>query len=63
MKYITRCKKCGKLTPVDTSVVLTSLPPQYRYTCENCGDVNSCFTHEAKLERPPTHAKIWRIKK
>lgn len=47
MKVTTICKKCGKSTEVDTSVVLTSIPPQYRVKCEHCGEQYSCFTSEA----------------
>ena len=46
MKVTTICKKCGKSTEVDTSVVLTSLPPQYRVKCKHCGEQYSCFTSE-----------------
>lgn len=33
-----KCKKCGSVMEADTSVVYTSLPPQYMYTCLNCGN-------------------------
>ena len=32
-----KCKKCGKLANVDDSVVLTSIPPQFNYSCPHCG--------------------------
>ena len=35
----TNCEKCGELAEVDTSLVCTSIPPQYRYTCPKCGSV------------------------
>lgn len=31
------CKKCGKLANVDDTVVLTSYPPQFNYSCPHCG--------------------------
>lgn len=48
MEYVTRCKKCGKFTSVDTSKVLTTYPAQYGYTCEHCGGRDTCFTYEAE---------------
>ena len=30
------CKKCGQAAEVDTSLVLTSYPPQYNYYCRHC---------------------------
>lgn len=48
MKVVTKCKKCDEWTAVDTSVVLTSHPPQYGYTCEHCGERNCCYTHEVE---------------
>lgn len=35
-----KCDKCGKEVKVDTSIVLTSNPPQYKYNCQNCGNVS-----------------------
>lgn len=31
------CPKCGNKIYVDTTTVLTSYPPQQRYTCLGCG--------------------------
>lgn len=31
------CPKCGQNLIKDKTVVLTSLPPKYRYFCESCG--------------------------
>ena len=31
-----RCPKCGKFAVVDTSIALTSYPPQYSYYYDNC---------------------------
>ena len=49
MEAYCKCTKCGARAKVDTSMVLTSMPPKYNYTCEECGyhgyvatsDVNS----------------------
>lgn len=35
----TYCGKCGVIAEVDTSLVYTSIPPKYRYTCPKCGSV------------------------
>ena len=34
---LARCPKCNKEVEVDTSVVLTSIPPRYNLDCPNCG--------------------------
>jgi len=31
------CPKCGHVMTINTDLVLTSNPPQYYYTCSNCG--------------------------
>lgn len=36
-KAFCKCSKCGKMAEVDTSIVLTSYPPQYNYYCKHCG--------------------------
>lgn len=33
-----RCPKCGTTVNVNTSMVLTSNPPCYEWTCPNCGE-------------------------
>ena len=32
-----RCPKCGTTVNVNTSMILTSNPPCYEWTCPNCG--------------------------
>ena len=33
-----RCPKCGTTVNVNTSMILTSNPPCYEWTCPNCGE-------------------------
>lgn len=33
-----RCPKCGAIANVNTSMILTSNPPCYEWTCPNCGE-------------------------
>ena len=33
-----RCPKCGTTVNVNTSMILTSNPPRYEWTCPNCGE-------------------------
>ena len=55
MKYVTKCKKCGEFTSVDTSKVLATYPAQYGYTCEHCGERGLCFTYEVNLINENTY--------
>lgn len=32
-----RCPNCGEIVQVDTSIILTSNPPQYKWECPKCG--------------------------
>lgn len=32
-----RCPNCGEIVQVDTSMILTSYPPQYKWECPRCG--------------------------
>ena len=32
-----RCPNCGEIVQVDTSMILTSNPPQYKWECPKCG--------------------------
>lgn len=46
-KSYCKCKKCGcEKAEVDTSVVLTSYPPQYSYKCPECGEFGYIFCDE-----------------
>ena len=31
-----RCPKCNMYLKLDNSIVLTSVPPKYRYVCSSC---------------------------
>ena len=41
-----KCPKCGKVAAVDTSIVFTTMPPQYDWECKHCGAHGSMFTNE-----------------
>ena len=45
-----RCPKCGKLVSVDTSVVLTSYPPQYSYCCPYCKYTGYVFCSDVTMQ-------------
>jgi Zn finger protein HypA/HybF involved in hydrogenase expression len=45
-----KCKKCGRRAEVDTSIVLTSYPPQYNYHCPHCGEHGFILCSEAYYE-------------
>lgn len=32
-----RCPNCGEIVQIDTSMILTSYPPQYKWECPKCG--------------------------
>ena len=35
-----KCEKCGEKMMIDRSQVFTSIPPQYRFKCPNCGHLS-----------------------
>lgn len=37
-KAYCKCSNCGQVAEVNTSVVLTSNPPQYNYYCPHCNN-------------------------
>lgn len=46
-KSYCKCKKCGfEKALVDTSVILTTYPPQYSYKCPECGEFGYVFCDE-----------------
>lgn len=46
----TRCKFCGELVEVDTSVVCACKPPKYSIHCHHCDNVYYEFCHETIFE-------------
>lgn len=36
-----KCSKCGTIMKPDLTCILTSNPPQYKYTCPKCGNVEN----------------------
>ena len=44
------CPKCGELVSVDTSVVLTSYPPQYSYCCPHCKHTGYVFCSDVIMQ-------------
>lgn len=42
------CENCGNKAVVDTSVVLTTYPPQYSYSCPTCGHKGYLVCYDAK---------------
>lgn len=45
-KVYIKCPHCGGLAEVDTSMVLTSYPPQYNFYCGECKHHGYVFCHE-----------------
>lgn len=45
-KAYIQCPCCGKDAEVNTSVVLTTDPPKYSYTCNHCGHYSYIYCHE-----------------
>lgn len=46
MKAKAICKKCGGKVIIDTSVVLTSMPPKYNGECQDCKHKDCYEQHE-----------------
>ena len=65
----THCKLCGARAEVDTSLVYTSIPPQYRYTCPKCGSVGYVATDklvavgelDEKVDKETTDNKLDKV--
>ena len=45
-KAYCKCKKCGQVAEVDTSMVLTSNPPKYNYCCLHCNQHGYVYCNE-----------------
>lgn len=55
-----KCDKCGAEVKVDTSMILTSNPPKYKYTCAACGN-HSFIDTSATYNTPHTARTISNI--
>lgn len=44
-----KCKKCGKEMKIDTTIILTSIPPRYTAICE-CGNVEYPLCSEIRKD-------------
>ena len=60
-----RCPNCGEIVQVDTSMILTSNPPQYKWECPKCGRTGTTsskdiitFENQTKLATLPYIQKI-----
>ena len=49
-KTFYRCPKCGTLAPVDTSILLTSCPPQYSYYYPHCKQTGYVFCSDVAMQ-------------
>lgn len=45
-KAYCKCKKCGQVAEVDTSICLTSNPPKYNYHCPHCDNHGYIYCSE-----------------
>lgn len=45
------CPHCGEVAEVDISEILTSYPPQYRYSCLGCKHTGYIFCEELSSKR------------
>ena len=50
-----RCPKCGTTVNVNTSMILTSNPPCYEWTCPNCGEKG--YTKQGDIITFENHTK------
>jgi len=67
-KTYIECPKCGDVAEVDVSIVLTSYPPQYQWSCPHCSATGYIHCDEVKSIDPvifkrtrarfATHCKI-----
>ena len=53
------CPKCGKAAEADTTVVLTSDPPQYSYYCPYCGSYGSISC--SYVDQYQFNKKVWDV--
>lgn len=51
-----KCPKCGAIVNVNTSMILTSNPPCYEWTCPNCGEKG--YTKQGDIITFENHTKL-----
>ena len=51
------CPKCGGVAVIDSSIVLTSIPPQYEWFCPDCGAHGYVYCDEVKSIDPAIFKK------
>lgn len=56
-KTYIECPKCGDVAEVDTSIVLTSYPPQYQWFCPHCSTTGYIHCDEVKAIDPAIFKK------
>lgn len=39
IKELIKCTNCGEDSEIDTTMILTSYPPQYKWRCPHCGAI------------------------
>ena len=54
-----QCPVCGFQMVKDTSVVLTTYPPQYRWFCPHCGHSETRYEHTLEYKTAPVSADDW----
>ena len=52
-----KCSKCGTIMKPDLTCILTSNPPQYKYTCPKCGNVENGWCSDYNPFADETAAK------
>lgn len=45
------CSNCGGQLYRNTSIVLTSYPPQHQYWCPQCGNIETSWLHLPEYQR------------
>jgi transcription elongation factor Elf1 len=56
-KIYIECPKCGGVAVIDSSIVLTSYPPQYEWFCPDCGAHGYIHCDEVKSIDPAIFKK------
>ena len=56
-KTYIECPKCGDVAEVDTSMILTSYPPQYQWSCPHCSATGYIHCGEVESINPVVFKK------